>query len=268
MPDPIGGALTGAAAGSPGGPIGAAVGAIVGFIAGLFSFGKDSVGALSSALTKLAGWSANAVRSIRDVLSAVTGKGIWESIKRIGRALDQARKRLAGWISPLMDWLRRARDWLDFIYHRVIRPILNMIQRIRQMLVALRILHVKWAEKLDRVLLQVEKSIIVPFEAVRRGLNDVITILQEVLSHDGLLRGGVFLGSADRFARDLRRILHAVGIRALDDADTKRLAYWNSYTSDAAIAARIARYANYQPDEEEQLIVRLYHQYMEEQARG
>jgi hypothetical protein len=215
------------------------ISAIIGFLAGLFGFGKDAVGALASAVTKLGSWTANAVRSIRDVLSVITGKGIWDGIKRVARALDALRKRLAGWIAPLLEWLKKARDWLDWIYHRVIRPLINLIQRLRMFLVVLRQLHVKWAEKLDKILVRVEADIYKTFGAVRAAVNDIITILEEIQEPGGLFRAGIVLLSAAKYATEIQRILSALGLHALDSADTKRLDYYSHYATSSGQAALI-----------------------------
>ena len=89
---------------------------------------------------------------------------LWTSFfKRIFVDVMNAIRKLHSWLElhlgPFIKWLQQARAYLDRIFRLYIKPMLNLIQHVRQYLQILRLLGVKWAGALDAKLGQLEGKI-------------------------------------------------------------------------------------------------------------
>jgi hypothetical protein len=91
-------------------------------------------------------------------------------------AVRALHKWLEDHLKPIVDWLVKARQWLDRIFRQYIKPLLNMIQHVRQFLQILRLLGVKWAAALDAKLGKFEGAIAGLFLTVRSILTGFIDI--------------------------------------------------------------------------------------------
>ncbi len=95
--------------------------------------------------------------------------------------------KLISWIQKLQQWLKnhlkgviqflqKLRAWLDRYYRQHILPIINLIQRIRRYLLILRLLHIKFADKLDQKLLNFEQRLTSTWLKARGYLNLALTM--------------------------------------------------------------------------------------------
>lgn len=116
-------------------------------------------------------------------------------IKPIVNFLDRAFRWLHDTIAPVLKWLKRLRQWYDDYFRRYVRPVLQVISRIRQMLVLLKIFHIKWASKLDNLLAKVQARIIHNFEVMRQRINQIITWIDIFTDPRGILRAGPLAAS-------------------------------------------------------------------------
>lgn len=124
------------------------------------------------------------VSVVKFLLSSLGGIGrffkhVWEvgikgTLDKVVRAIITAHDWLEQKLAPVIKFLKRARAYYDRIYKGYIRPYLQLIQRIRSMLVVLRLLHIKWADALDKRLLQIERNVAHVFLEARGILNQVI----------------------------------------------------------------------------------------------
>lgn len=122
----------------------------------------------------------NGLRSI-----AAFFKHLWEGffknlVTGLARALRAVHDFLEKHLRPVINFLRRVRALVDRIYRQYIRPYLQFLQRIRRWLAILRVLHIRFAETLDRRLAQTEAAIAHEFLLVRGVLNDVINFVNAV----------------------------------------------------------------------------------------
>src|ERR1700724_1878584 len=67
--------------------------------------------------------------------------------------------RLHRLLAPLLKWIQKIRKWYDTHILPILLKEIQMIQKVRQFLAVLRILHVKWAQVLDDKLLSVQSKI-------------------------------------------------------------------------------------------------------------
>lgn len=124
-----------------------------------------------------------AVKALRNVAGFF--KHLWESFyknifTRVLTALRDAHRWLEAHLLPVIRWLQRARAMLDRWYRLYLRPYLQMLQRIRGYLQVLRLLHIRWAEALDRRLSRTEAQLAHQFILVRGTLNDVINFVNGI----------------------------------------------------------------------------------------
>jgi phage-related protein len=118
---------------------------------------------------------------------------------------------LADWLEshlrPLIDWLQRAQRYILHLYTLYVRPILVMIQRIRQVLTILRALHIQWAQDLDNILAHVQSDINGVFLKITGTINAVIDVLNIVTDPTRFLRHPMLILSIRRSILALMRQL-------------------------------------------------------------
>jgi len=89
-------------------------------------------------------------------------------------------------LQPLINWIRFEKAWLDMLYNNVIKPLMNLIQRIRQTLVIFRLLHIGWATTLDQWLAQLEGRISQAFLQARQDINTLANWVNYIVDPTGL----------------------------------------------------------------------------------
>ncbi len=122
---------------------------------------------------------------LRYALKAFTAVGkffahVWENglkplFGKIGEIIKTAHKWLETHLRPIIDWLRRAQRWMELHVWRPLRRYINFLQRIRRWLAILRLLHIRWAEALDRRIARTEAQLAHTYLVLRGILNQVIT---------------------------------------------------------------------------------------------
>jgi hypothetical protein len=122
------------------------------------------------------------------------------------------------------EWYRRARQWLtdvfgpvikflqflrsEFLkfYDKWVRPILDAIDIGRKVLRLFAGFGWEWAAKLDRYLAKLQERIDLPFRYILGKINEVITIVNRVVTLDGLLQRLALVRSIER---DIRLVTRA-----------------------------------------------------------
>jgi hypothetical protein len=127
-------------------------------------------------------------------------------ILNIFKALRALHKWLEDHLKPIIAWLLKARAWLQRIFQQYLKPFLNMIQRMRQFLLVLRLLGVKWAAALDAKLAQLEGRIAGIFLTVQGVLNGAIDILNCLADPLNLFRRPTAVLSIRRIIPSLVRV--------------------------------------------------------------
>lgn len=91
-------------------------------------------------------------------------------------------------LRPIIKFLTTVRKYVDKIYKTYIAPFLKVIQHIRQFLQILKLLHVKFAAELDKILGQVQRDVQGVFTQIRGILNTTIDLLNIIADPSKLLR--------------------------------------------------------------------------------
>jgi hypothetical protein len=162
-------------------------------------------GALTVAVTGIANGLAAAGHALLIAL-----KRVWDFFGRVYEdVLKPAWAKFWGWfdkftawldrtVGPVLQWLERVRATLVGWWSTWIRPWLDLIDVTRKILNTLGALGLQWARALDARLGQIESAIEAPFRFVLAQLNQVIDIVNRIVTIDGLLQRAALIRSLAR----------------------------------------------------------------------
>jgi hypothetical protein len=152
-----------------------------------------------------------AFRGLKEAWSLLRGtyehvlKPAWE---KVWKWVD----RVEGWLQrtfgPVLTWLRRVRDWILHFWEKYIRPILDLVDITRHALRVLGSLGLEWARALDRRLGTIEDAISSRFLQIVGYVNDVINLVNRVVTADGLFQKLAYVRT---YARDVKDIVNQSG---------------------------------------------------------
>jgi hypothetical protein len=200
----------------PGDPTVFGVSIVVGLLGdlfgGLFGGGPD----IGAQLQQLATNMAKAVDTVK--------RFAWQIARALGKLLQAFHDIWVGFLSALWDivkWLKRALLWviqvglprlaqairnlrqlLNTIYKRYIRPALAYLQLVRKYLAILRLFHVPFADKLDRILVRIQGRIIGPYLYVLRTLNGIGNWTNIIIRADARIQRPVFINTMYAYQAD------------------------------------------------------------------
>lgn len=115
-----------------------------------------------------------------DILKPAWQK-FWSLVDRVRGALEHA-------LAPVIKFLRQVRDEIIGFYTKWVRPILDTIETTRKILRVLSALHLDFARKLDAKLGELEELIDRPFRIVLAKVNEILNVVNRVVTADGLFQ--------------------------------------------------------------------------------
>jgi len=118
-------------------------------------------------------------------------------------------------IAPLIAWLQKLQKEYNQVMGQNLRKYLDLIQRIRKILVPFRLLHLGFASKLDSYLARFESDLGAKWAGLIAKQNEVIGILNDVMDPRGLLRPGHALGAAGMAIGAISGAIGAADVRQL-----------------------------------------------------
>lgn len=121
---------------------------------------------------------------------------VFSGLQKLSRFLESK-------LRPIIQFLQKARKFIDKIYKQYVAPFLKAIQHIRQFLQILKLLHVKFAAELDKALGQIQRDVQGVFTQIRGILNTTIDLLNIIADPSKLLRRPTMVLS-------MRRTIHAL----------------------------------------------------------
>jgi hypothetical protein len=178
-----------------GGIFDALLGELAAVVAAIVTFLQDLVAAIADALNFLFAGEVG--------IFGFTDTGLGHIFKGLKNLLDQVFKvsvvgalkhllslyqKLQKWIAKLKQWLDRLRKLQQLYQVQALRRVINLIQRIRRVLVVLRILHVKFASKLDAWLAGIEGKLITRTHQLEAKTNEIIGWLNLILDPFAIIR--------------------------------------------------------------------------------
>jgi hypothetical protein len=226
-----------------GGIFSSLLGYLAAVIQAIINFLNQLVGALVNVLNFLYAGELGIFGFSKDGLTK-----IWTGLKNI---MDQVFKvhvlaalhhllslyqKLQGWIRKLKAFLDRLRRIQQLYHAQAFKRVINLIQRIRKILVLFRIFHLKFATKLDNWLAQVEGKLISREAELARKTNEVIGWLNWILDPRALFKSVPLFGTARRSLTGILGAARALGMEKLfpqlvshlgDATPTLRWSEWN-----------------------------------------
>ena len=156
-------------------------------------------------------------------------KWLWDNVVKVGLTkLVSVFVRLQAWLSKyvgrVVRFLVRLRKWYDQYFNQFVKPVLNTIRHIRQVLSVFRLLGLKWAARLDARLALIENRIVQAYELLRVNLNKVISFAQLIADPFAILRRNPVLGAVIRDAPEIKNAIdratnHATTQKELDSSN-------------------------------------------------
>jgi len=124
---------------------------------------------------------------------------IFEPLFRmLGRLFDKLVRFLDRIFGPLIRLIKKAKFWLQKIYDKVFKPIIDAIEVVRALLRVLAFFGVDWARKLDQQLGRLEQLILEPIQFLTEKLNELANWINRIVTLDGLLQRVMLLRSLIR----------------------------------------------------------------------
>ena len=205
-----------------GGLFGALIGELAALIAAILQFLHDLVQALVQVLNFLFQGELSifdfSFKSLNDIYRGV--KNVLDQVFKISivaalKHLLSLYQKLARWVAKLKTWLDRLRRIQQLYQVQAMKRFINLIQRIRQVLVIFRLLHLKFASKLDAWLAGIEGKLITRVADYGRKTNEIIGWLNVIADPLQAYKKGLIFGTYGRMGRGLFNALSKTDIVAL-----------------------------------------------------
>jgi hypothetical protein len=119
-------------------------------------------------------------------------------IAKVWRWLERAKAWLDDTFRPVFEFLHAVRDNLLAFYNTFVRPWLDLIDITRRVLRIAGSLGLSWARELDRRLGELQDLIERPFRYVLAKVNEIINVVNRIVTADGLFQRLVFLRTLER----------------------------------------------------------------------
>lgn len=149
--------------------------------------------------------------------------------------VDKTERWLERTFAPVLRWLRRVRQWVLDFYAAYVRPVLDLFDITRRALRVLASLGIDWARTLDQKLADLEEKIERPFRLLVAKINEVVNLVNRVVTLDGLFQRLAYVRTLERDYAQAWNVLTAVGSKPLTAADRKALADKNEPPTTEAI---------------------------------
>ncbi|MGH7823424.1 MAG: hypothetical protein ACREQ9_26990, partial [Candidatus Binatia bacterium] len=134
------------------------------------------------------------------------------AVKRGFDALTRFFDKITAPIRAVLERINRALDW---VWSKVLAPILDVIGKVRAILQLLAGLGVEWAGKLDQILQLIETRIYDTFREVRNWVNTFELWLDLLLDPGGWIKSFPFLYTVHLWAGNIMGILVNLGLDPL-----------------------------------------------------
>ena len=153
--------------------------------------------------------------------------------------IDSLYKTLSKWTAWAMKWIQKIKLWYDTHILPNMMKQLALIQKIRQYLVLLRILHVKFAQQLDNWLSQAQSTVTNAILVVQQTLNLVIDWISIVADPNNVIRRTVLGSWLLSHVGALKRLVGYGDNRPLTDAEKATMAANSGRYNTATVQAHI-----------------------------
>lgn len=183
----------------------AVIRAVTPIIARVFNFMGNVISRVGRALGDFARTIANGAQA----LWAHVVRPAIDAIRTFFTRIQQFLNKVTAPIRSILERINRALDW---VWTKIIAPVLDVIEKVRLVLKLLAELGVEWAAKLDAFLLALETRIYDSFRTVREWVNTVSSFIDFLLDPRGWIRSVPWLYTLYRWGGNVVGILTALGL--------------------------------------------------------
>jgi hypothetical protein len=155
------------------------------------------------------------IKGIAGALEKLFGDVIWGFMKRLFEAIKNWILNLRNWIKLHVATLQQIQRNLDKARSQYFRKMIDIVQRIRKILVPFRLLHLGFAKKLDNYLVGLESDIGQKWAKLIAHQNQVLGVLNDIIDPRNLLRPGNALGSIGTMVWAVHGAIGAADVRTL-----------------------------------------------------
>jgi len=155
------------------------------------------------------------IGAIGKALDNLIGTVIWGFIKRLFETIKNWILNLRNWIKVHVKALQQIQKNLDKARSQYFRKMIDIVQRIRKILVPFRLLHLGFAKKLDSYLVGLESDIGQKWAKLIAHQNAVVGVLDTIIDPRNLLRPGSTLGSLGAMIAAVHGAIGAADVRTL-----------------------------------------------------
>jgi hypothetical protein len=166
-----------------------------------------AIALLGKGAAELAGYAWKGLRKTWTALkfAVLHPKRAWE---KLWHWVDNAEQWLKDTFGPTLDWLQRQAQKLRTFWHDYVQPWLDVIDVTRRGLRVLGSLGFEWAKRLDAALGAIEDRITSKYLELVGYVNDLINIVNRVVTADGLFQKLAYVRT---YARDVKDIVNQTG---------------------------------------------------------
>jgi hypothetical protein len=137
----------------------------------------------------------NGVKNLAGAIAGFVRDAVGPALKQLYDWAKQGIGLFQKGISKIIGWVQKVRGWIVGIYNTFLRPITDAIDKIRRALDILASLGLDAAGDLSRRLSDVERKIQQPFLDLLSKVNEVIGVLNKVMTANGLFQKLTLFGS-------------------------------------------------------------------------
>jgi hypothetical protein len=156
---------------------------------------QTAVTSLGNAVKASWAWLSRLAGMILSLLTTVIDgvlRGVVAAIQKIEQEIQDIKN---GIVKPILDVLQRVRQIILDIWKNFIVPFLVILQDLRKLLAILALFHVKFAQKLDAKLADLERRITQPLLFILGYVNAVSNWINLIMAATYLIQKSVFLNS-------------------------------------------------------------------------
>lgn len=250
----VGGHGVGGVTPSPSTPVTLAFWPLIGLVVGWIWTGvqvaaKVTLTALSWSVNVLWAFArsvANAGIAIGKSLISAT-RSLWDALKftytdilkpawdQFWRFIDWAKRTLQNIFEPVFQFLDKIRGYVLQFYEDYVRPVLDIIDVTRRFLRVLAALGIEWARTLERKLAELEARIELPFRLVLSAINEIVNIVNRVVTADGLFQRLAYVRTLERDIVYAVRVFNNSQSKPLTDDERRTAVDGVVYKSGAAV---------------------------------
>lgn len=142
-------------------------------------------------------WLTGHIRNaLADVFSGFKNvfEDITSSLKDLWSKVSDFFGKVKAFLQPVTDFIKKVRDLYDHYWNVFVKPVLNVISRIRKALAIFKFFHLQWAQKLDTWLADIQQQIIKNTLWLHQQLTMVINWVNAVSDPYGFMRVSPILG--------------------------------------------------------------------------